>query len=106
MFTEATTATPPTTSTTWNPPPGTMPTTVTTPTTGPTICPYGMQFVEMPTVQATPVDETKPITETTPVIVEVSPDAQDEVIVEITVTPVTDTTTILFPAPEDLTEVC
>ena len=97
MLTEATTATPVTTTT---------PTTVTTPTTGPTICPYGMQFVSVPVVQATPVVGTPVVTASTPVIVEVSPSAQDEEIVEITVTPVTETPSIMSPAPEDLTQVC
>ena len=81
-------------------------TTTTMPTTTvPTICPYGMTHVSMPVVKATPSSESPVDETTTPVIVEVSPDAQDEEIVEITTTgmPEDELPKILTPSTEDIT---
>ena len=103
--TEYTTTMPTSTTTTTT----TMPTTTTTttmpPTTGPTVCPYGMEHVEMPNVKATPTPESSVDETTTPVIVEVSPDAQDEEIVEITTTGMSDDELpkILTPSADDIT---
>ena len=73
-------------------------------TTGPTICPYAMEHVEVPGVTATP--GYTPSDEPTPKLFEVSPDAYTEQIVEISVTGTEETPKILTPStPDDIATV-
>ena len=67
---------------------------------GPTICPYAMEHVEAPAVTATNAVTTGATP--TPTLFEVSPNAYDEQIVEITVTnlPENETPKILTPNTE------
>ena len=74
---------------------------------GPTICAYGMEHVYVPNVPATPVAPYTIVDSETPVLIEVSPSAQDEEIVDVTVTgmPSDDTPKILKPSTDNLAQV-
>ena len=72
-------------------------------TSGPTICPYAMEHVEITPV--TPQVSTVGDKLSAPKLFEVSPNAESEQIVEITVTDNQDKPKILYPSTEDITEV-
>ena len=76
-------------------------------TLGPTVCAYGMEHVYVPNVPATPVAPYTIVDSETPVLIEVSPSAQDEEIVDITVTgmPTGETPEILKPSTDNLAQV-
>lgn len=74
-------------------------------TTMPTICPYAMEHVEVTPV--TPQVSTVVDKLSAPKLFEVSPNAEEEQIVEITVTENNgDKPKILTPSTDDVTQVC